>query len=317
MKEFRITAGTAGQTSLKYITKLLPLAPLNLLHKSIRKKNITLNNKKCSGKEILNNNDTIQIWFSDETFSLFSKNIRKKRVPKQKKFDFAKHIIYEDAHIMIVNKPAGILTQGDQSEEFTLNDALLNYCNDKESSTVKPSVCNRLDRNTSGLVLCGKTIRGLQTLNEIIKTRRLIKTYRCIVWGSTKKEETLNGFLLKDTTKNKVTIYDNEIKNSLPIKTKYKRISLIEKNGFPCSLLEVQLITGRAHQIRAHLSYIGHPLLGDKKYGTKESIALSNELKIKHQLLQAFSLTFPLLQGELSYLSKKTFILKNSIEDYI
>lgn len=84
MKEFRITAGTAGQTSLKYITKLLPLAPLNLLHKSIRKKNITLNNKKCSGKEILNNNDTIQIWFSDETFSLFSKNIRKKRVPKQK-----------------------------------------------------------------------------------------------------------------------------------------------------------------------------------------------------------------------------------------
>lgn len=218
---------------------------------------------------------------------------------------------------MIVNKPAGILTQGDQSEEFTLNDALLNYCNDKESSTVKPSVCNRLDRNTSGLVLCGKTIRGLQTLNEIIKNRSLIKTYRCIVWGSTKKEETLNGFLLKDTAKNKVTIYDKETENSLPIKTKYKRIALIEKNGFPCSLLEVRLITGRTHQIRAHLSYIGHPLLGDKKYGTKESIALSNELKIKHQLLQAFSLTFPLLQGELSYLSQKTFILKKSIGDYI
>ena len=112
---------------------------------------------------------------------------------------------------------------------------------------------------------------------------------------------------------NKVTISNNKINNSLPIETRYKRISMIEKSGFPCSLLEVQLVTGRSHQIRAHLSFIGHPILGDKKYGTKESIALSNQLKINHQLLQAFSLTFPVLQGKLSYLSKKTFILKNSI----
>ncbi|MDU2619671.1 MAG: RluA family pseudouridine synthase [Dialister sp.] len=313
MKEFKITDAETGQTLLKYLSKILPLAPISLLHKSLRKKNITINHKKCSGKEILGDSDIVQIWFSDETFSLFSKRT-KKYSPKKRNFNFAKkHIIYEDEHIIIVNKPAGILTQGDESGEFTLNDALLEYCNFENDSTAKPSVCNRLDRNTGGLILCGKTISGLQTLNEIIKNRSLLKKYHCIVFGKTKKEETLKSFLTKSNENNKVTISNNKTNNSLPIETRYKRISMIEKRGFPCSLLEVQLVTGRSHQIRAHLSFIGHPILGDKKYGTKESIALSNQLKINHQLLQAFSLTFPVLQGKLSYLSKKTFILKNSI----
>lgn len=312
MKEFKITDAETGQTLLKYLSKILPLAPISLLHKSLRKKNITINQKKCSGKEILGDSDIVQIWFSDETFSLFLKKT-KKYPPEKRNFNFAKHIIYEDEHIIIVNKPAGILTQGDESGEFTLNDALLEYCNFENDSTANPSVCNRLDRNTDGLILCGKTISGLQTLNEIIKNRSLLKKYHCIVFGKTKKEETLKSFLTKSNENNKVTISNNKTNNSLPIETRYKRISMIEKSGFPCSLLEVQLVTGRSHQIRAHLSFIGHPILGDKKYGTKESIALSNQLKINHQLLQAFSLTFPVLQGKLSYLSKKTFILKNSI----
>ncbi len=312
MKEFKITDAETGQTLLKYLSKILPLAPISLLHKNLRKKNITINHKKCSGKEILGDNDIVQIWFSDETFSLFSKRT-KKYFQKKRNFNFAKHIIYEDEHIIIVNKPPGILTQGDDSGEFTLNEALLEYCNFKNNSTAKPSVCNRLDRNTDGLVLCGKTISGLQTLNEIIKNRSLLKKYRCIVFGKTKKEETLKSFLTKSNKNNKVTISNNKTNNSLPIETQYKRISMIKKSGFPCSLLEIQLVTGRSHQIRAHLSFIGHPILGDKKYGTKESIDLSNQLKISHQLLQAFSLTFPVLQGKLSYLSKKTFILKNSI----
>lgn len=312
MKEFKITDAETGQTLLKYLSKILPLAPISLLHKNLRKKNITINHKKCSGKEILGDNDIVQIWFSDETFSLFSKRT-KKYSQKKRNFNFAKHIIYEDEHIIIVNKPPGILTQGDDSGEFTLNEALLEYCNFKNNSTAKPSICNRLDRNTDGLVLCGKTISGLQTLNEIIKNRSLLKKYRCIVFGKTKKEETLKSFLTKSNKNNKVTISNNKTNNSLPIETQYKRISMIKKSGFPCSLLEIQLVTGRSHQIRAHLSFIGHPILGDKKYGTKESIDLSNQLKISHQLLQAFSLTFPVLQGKLSYLSKKTFILKNSI----
>ena len=316
MKEFKITDAEAGQTLLKYLSKILPLAPISLLHKSLRKKNITINHKKCSGKEILGDSDIVQIWFSDETFSLFSKRT-KKYSPKKRNFNFAKHIIYEDEHIIIVNKPPGILTQGDDSGEFTLNEALLEYCNFKNNSTAKPSVCNRLDRNTDGLVLCGKTISGLQTLNEIIKNRSLLKKYRCIVFGKTKKEETLKSFLTKSNENNKVTISNNKTNNSLPIETRYKRISMIEKSGFPCSLLEVQLVTGRSHQIRAHLSFIGHPILGDKKYGTKESIALSNQLKMDYQLLQAFSLTFPVLQGKLSYLSKKTFSLKKSVFNHL
>lgn len=309
MKEFKITDAETGQTLLKYLSKILPLASISLLHKSLRKKNITINHKKCSGKEILGDNDMVQIWFSDETFSLFSKRTKKYSL-KKRNFNFAKYIIYEDEHIIIVNKPAGILTQGDESGEFTLNDALLKYCNFENDSTAKPSVCNRLDRNTGGLVLCGKTISGLQTLNQIIKNRSLLKKYRCIVFGKTKKEETLKSFLTKSNESNKVTISNNKTNNSLPIETKYKRISVIEKNGLLCSLLEVQLVTGRSHQIRAHLSFIGHPILGDKKYGTKESIALSNQLKMDYQLLQAFSLTFPVLQGKLSYLSKKKFSLK-------
>ena len=316
MKEFKITDAETGQTLLKYLSKILPLAPISLLHKSLRKKNITINHKKCSGKEILGDNDIVQIWFSDETFSLFSKRTKKYSL-KKRNFNFAKYIIYEDEHIIIVNKPAGILTQGDESGEFTLNDALLKYCNFENDSTAKPSVCNRLDRNTGGLVLCGKTISGLQTLNQIIKNRSLLKKYRCIVFGKTKKEETLKSFLTKSNESNKVTISNNKTNNSLPIETKYKRISVIEKNGLLCSLLEVQLVTGRSHQIRAHLSFIGHPILGDKKYGTKESIALSNQLKMDYQLLQAFSLTFPVLQGKLSYLSKKTFSLKKSVFNHL
>lgn len=316
MKEFKITDAETGQTLLKFLSKILPHASISLLHKSLRKKNITINHKKCSGKEILGDNDIVQIWFSDETFSLFSKRTKKYSL-KKRNFNFAKYIIYEDEHIIIVNKPPGILTQGDESGEFTLNDALLEYCNFENNSTAKPSVCNRLDRNTSGLILCGKTISGLQTLNEIIKNRSLQKRYRCIVFGKTKKEETLKSFLTKSNENNKVTISNKKTNNSLPIETKYKRISVIEKNGLPCSLLEVQLVTGRSHQIRAHLSFIGHPILGDKKYGTRESIALSNQLKIDHQLLQAFSLTFPSLQGNLSYLSKKTFILKKTAFNHL
>ena len=316
MKEFKITDAETGQTLLKYLSKILPLASISLLHKSLRKKNITINHKKCSGKEILGDSDIVQIWFSDETFSLFSKRTKKYSL-KKRNFNFAKYIIYEDEHIIIVNKPAGILTQGDESGEFTLNDALLKYCNFENDSTAKPSVCNRLDRNTGGLVLCGKTISGLQTLNQIIKNRSLLKKYRCIVFGKTKKEETLKSFLTKSNESNKVTISNNKTNNSLPIETKYKRISVIEKNGLLCSLLEVQLVTGRSHQIRAHLSFIGHPILGDKKYGTKESIALSNQLKMDYQLLQAFSLTFPVLQGKLSYLSKKTFSLKKSVFNHL
>ena len=188
MKEFTITKAEEGQTLFKYLCKLLPQAPASLFHKSFRKKNITWNDKKCMGKEILREKDNIKIWFSDETFHTFSE--KKKADPSQKKsaFSFSRRIIYEDEHILIVDKPAGILTQSDNSNESSLNDALLDYCHYNNHSTAKPSVCNRLDRNTSGIVLCGKTVKGLQMLNEIIKNRTLRKDYRCI-WHSLQHRE--------------------------------------------------------------------------------------------------------------------------------
>ena len=308
MKEFTITKAEEGQTLFKYLCKLLPQAPASLFHKSFRKKNITWNDEKCTGKEILREKDNIKIWFSDETFHTFSE--KKNADPSQKKsaFPFSRRIIYEDAHILIVDKPAGILTQSDNSNELSLNDALLDYCHYNNHSTAKPSVCNRLDRNTSGIVLCGKTVKGLQMLNEIIKNRTLHKYYRCIVLGETKEQDTLKGFLIKNESANQVTIITEQKDNAVPIETRYKRISTMEKAGNICSLLEVRLITGRPHQIRAHLTSIGHPILGDRKYRNKKSIEISKALHIPHQLLCACSITFPKIKGTFDYLSGKNFI---------
>ena len=314
MKEFTITKAEEGQTLFKYLCKLLPQAPTSLFHKSFRKKNITWNDKKCMGKEILREKDNIKIWFSDETFHTFSE--KKKADPSQKKsaFSFSRRIIYEDEHILMVDKPAGILTQSDNSNELSLNDALLDYCHYNNHSTAKPSVCNRLDRNTSGIVLCGKTVKGLQMLNEIIKNRTLHKYYRCIVLGETKEQDTLKGFLIKNESANQVTIITEQKDNAVPIETRYKRISTIEKAGAICSLLEVRLITGRPHQIRAHLSSIGHPILGDRKYGNKKSFEISKALNIPYQILCAYSVTFPQMEGPFGYLSEKEFIVHQIYE---
>ena len=307
MKEFTITKAEEGQTLFKYLCKLLPQAPASLFHKSFRKKNITWNDKKCMGKEILREKDNIKIWFSDETFHTFSEKKNADRSQKKSAFSFSRRIIYEDEHILIVDKPAGILTQSDSSNELSLNDALLDYCHYNNHSTAKPSVCNRLDRNTSGIVLCGKTVKGLQMLNEIIKNRTLRKDYRCIVLGKTKEQDTLKGFLIKNKAANRVTVITEPKENTVPIETRYKRISTMEKAGNICSLLEVRLITGRPHQIRAHLASIGHPILGDRKYGNKKSLEISTALNIPHQLLSACSVTFPEIKGTFDYLSGKRF----------
>ena len=314
MKEFTITKAEEGQTLFKYLCKLLPQAPTSLFHKSFRKKNITWNDKKCMGKEILREKDNIKIWFFDETFHTFSE--KKKADPSQKKsaFSFSRRIIYEDEHILIVDKLAGILTQSDSSNELSLNDALLDYCHYNNHSTAKPSVCNRLDRNTSGIVLCGKTVKGLQMLNEIIKNRTLRKDYRCIVLGKTKEQDTLKGFLIKNKAANRVTVITEPKENTVPIETRYKRISTMEKAGNICSLLEVRLITGRPHQIRSHLASIGHPILGDRKYGNKKSLEISKDLHIPHQLLCACSITFPKMDGTFDYLSKRKFTISAKIE---
>lgn len=310
MKEFEITTIEASQNLLRYLCKLLPNAPVSIFYKGFRKKNITLNDKRCSGKEILHAGDMVRIWFSDNTFQKFKSSEDKASSNKRKipDFNFADHIIYEDAHIIIVDKPSGILSQSNQSDVLSLNDELVSYCQELVSDTFRPSICNRLDRNTSGIVLCGKTIQGLQTLNSILKDRSLHKNYRCVVLGKTEEKVTLKAFLVKNERTNEVHISKDDQVYSVPIETRYTRLSVLAKESTLLSLLDVLLVTGRSHQIRAHLSFTGHPILGDKKYGNKKSLDLSKTLHIHHQLLHAYSVTFPLdLDGELSYLSGKTF----------
>ena len=307
MKEFIINENEAGQRFDKYLAKLLRNAPKSFFYKMLRKKNITLNGRKATGNEKLNTGDQIRLFLSDETFSKFSQQEQTARAVTDL------DIIYEDTDILLINKPAGMLSQPDDTKEPSMVEYLIGYLlqngslTEENLRTFHPSVCNRLDRNTSGIVLCGKTVKGLQMLNEIIKNRTLHKYYRCIVLGETKEQDTLKGFLIKNESANQVTIITEQKDNAVPIETRYKRISTMEKAGNICSLLEVRLITGRPHQIRAHLTSIGHPILGDRKYRNKKSIEISKALHIPHQLLCACSITFPKIKGTFDYLSGKRF----------
>lgn len=313
MKAFNVTKSDEGQTLIKYVSKLLSQAPMSVIHKALRKKNIDLNKKKASGKEIVKAGDIVQIWFSDETFDKFLSTAEKHSskndshvVSKKELNEFKKNILYEDDNVLFINKWAGILTQQDDSDGASLNDVLLEYLSDMAKlRTVKPSICNRLDRNTSGIVVCGKTTKGLQQMNEIIKDRSIHKYYRCLVYGKLQGEADLKAFLKKDSKSNTVKILDHEEDNAYPIETIYKSLACFEIQGIPVSYLEVLLVTGRPHQIRAHLSSIGHPILGDTKYGNRDSIGVSDKLKVKRQLLHAFSLTLPRFKGEFASLSEK------------
>ena len=198
MKEFRVRESEAGQSVWKYITKLMPGASASLLRKSLRKKNITLNDRKLEGKEKIQAGDSIKIWFSDETIDKFMG--KEEKVPERKADgdELSGRIVYEDHDVLLVNKPAGLLTQGDASGEKSLNDEILAYLKDEVTPVFKPSVCNRLDRNTSGLVIAGKNIHALQAMNEIIRKRDVRKIYTALVYGEMKGKGKLEGYLKKD-----------------------------------------------------------------------------------------------------------------------
>ncbi len=315
MKAFNVSKADEGQTLVKYVAKLMKLAPMSVIRKAIRKKNIDLNKKRATGNEMLKAGDVVQIWFSDETFQKFETPAEKYKdskrtesVSKSSLNAFKKNIIFEDDNVLLVNKPAGILTQADETGKASLNDELLAYFAENENlklRTVKPSVCNRLDRNTSGIVICGKTIKGLQQMNDIIKDRSVHKYYRCLCSGTLKGEGELKGWLLKDKKKNEVVIKEKETDGALPVITKYRVLDTFIVEGCEITYVEVLLVTGRSHQIRAHFASIGHPLLGDLKYGNAESLNITNKLKIKRQLLHAYCLEFPKLKGDFQSISEK------------
>lgn len=305
MRQITVTQRDAGQRLDKYLAKYLNKAPSGFVYKMLRKKNITLNGKKAAGNERLKPEDEIRMFFSEETFASFSQ-VTAVRVKQNLK------VIYEDENILLVNKPWGILSQKASSSDVSLNEEIQSYLlekgeiNEESLRSFRPSVCNRLDRNTSGIVAAAKTIPAAQYLSEVFRDRSVHKYYHCLTAGTLEKPERIRGYLTKDGKTNQVRIAREPLGNeSAAIETAYRPLG--SREGV--TLLEVCLITGRSHQIRAHLASIGHPIIGDFKYG-KESInrAYKTEFGLTCQLLHSCRLEMPKSQGAFSYLGGRIFL---------
>ncbi len=304
MQEIIVSSNEAGQRLDKMLAKYLNEAPKSFLYKMLRKKNIVLNGKKASGNEKLVIGDSVKLFLADETIGKFSSS-------NVIRTNAALDIIYEDENILLVNKPVGMLSQKAAADDESLVEHIISYMLDTNQLTeeelrkFRPSVCNRLDRNTSGLVAAGKSLAGLQEMGELFKNRSLKKYYRCLVAGQVNGRQSVSGYLVKDEHTNKVTVLKTEKEGSLPIETEYEPLWT---NG-AYTLLEVHLITGRTHQIRAHLASIGSPILGDYKYGNKKiNDQLKKQYGLNSQLLHAYRLEMPVCTGAISNLSGKMFI---------
>lgn len=313
MKLVTVKENEAGQRLDKFLAKYMDKAPKSFFYKMLRKKNITLNQKKAEGCERLKIGDEIRLFLSDETIDSFSSHQQYTKASRKASYPKLE-IIYEDAHILLLNKPAGLLSQKSMPEDVSLVECLISYLlesnqiGEEELKSFRPGICSRLDRNTSGLVAAGKSLAGLQAMNELIRTHQVHKLYRCITMGVIEKSQKIEGWLRKNEKTNQVTIYQKEKKGSLFICTEYLPLKYLSINGRTYTELEVNLITGRSHQIRAHLSSIGHPLIGDPKYGNPQTNNFfSQQFGLKHQLLHAFCLEFPKLDGILTPLSNKRF----------
>lgn len=311
MRMLTVSKNEAGQRLDKLLSKYLNLAGKGFLYKMMRKKNITLNGKKCDGTEKLSEGDEIRLFLAEETIEKFSE------VKVQKVKKTALDIVYEDEHLILINKPSGMLSQKAKESDESLVEYLIDYLLDSGSVTkaqlqsFRPSVCNRLDRNTSGIVIAGKSLPGLQILSEAIKDRTIGKYYLCVVKGMLRDSMEIRGWLRKDEKTNQVTIYPEAVKDSippadaLPIRTSYRPL----KTNGSYTLLEVKLITGRSHQIRAHLASIGHPIAGDYKYGDpRVNEDVKKKFGVHSQLLHAWRLVMPThLKEPLSGLSGREF----------
>lgn len=308
MKSFQINNNEAGQRFDKYLKKLLSQAPGSFVYKMLRKKNITLNGKKADGSEKLNIGDEVKLFFSDETFEKFtalenSTTTGNSGSITEKYPCIPLDIVYEDDDILVINKPVGMLSQKSTPSDISANEYIIgyllknNFITKEELVTFHPSICNRLDRNTSGLLIAGKSLNGLQNMAKQLNDRSMEKYYRCLVKGKITGEQLIEGWLKKDEKSNSVKIYKEEVSDSKYIKTGYKAV---EKFSFSdnniketYTLLEVHLITGRSHQIRAHLASIGHPIVGDSKYGDRKvNTKFAKEVRIHSQLLHAYRMKF-------------------------
>ena len=316
MIEQIIRENQEGQRLDKYLHKILPEAPGSFLYKMLRKKNITLNGKKATGSEMLTLSDKVQFFLAVETYEKFRTKQTQNTNAYEKAYQSMNQveILYENQDILIANKPSGILSQKAEPKDESINEWFLGYLlhtgqiNEEILESFVPSVCNRLDRNTSGIILFGKTLKGTQLLSQLLKERELEKFYLAFVPGKVQGNVKLQGFLKKDEISNKVNILtkvnEQEKENYDKIETYYKPVSYHSTKIGLLTLLEIELITGKTHQIRAHLASISHPIIGDYKYGIR---AINDEAKkfyqIESQCLHAYRIVFPQLEEPFQELS--------------
>lgn len=305
MKEIKITGENCNQRIDKFVRKFLNEAPLSFIYRLFRKKDIKINGHWVKENYILQNNDVLRIYVTDEQLSEFNKP----RKIEDIKATF--QIVYEDKNILIVNKPKGLLIHGDESEKrITLSNMVLSYLYKKgeyipDGEGFVPSPCHRLDRNTSGLVIYAKNVESSQILMDLFKTHENIKkSYLALLKGKTDEKGTIEAPLIKDSDTGfvKVGSVDRGAKRAI---TKYKLLTCNDSY----SLAEADLITGRTHQLRVHFSYIGHPIVGDQKYGDFSLNKIFDEkFNYHYQFLHAYKVQFIDVSGILSYLSNKTYV---------
>lgn len=339
MVEHTITAAERGQRLDKYIRRTLPNAGSSFIYKMLRKKNITRNHGKADGSEILDEGDVIAFYFSDETYAKFAGTGDAAVVTNQdgspgtsatvqpaagrenyvtayrtlsRKYPDIK-VLYEQSELLFVEKPAGVLSQKSKDSDISLNEWFLGYLLTQGLLPTDgpwpytPSVCNRLDRNTGGIVICAKTLLGSRVASRILRDRSVKKYYHLVVVGALRGSGTIRCWTLKDPRTNTVKVYDHETPGASTTLTEYTALRYSKANDL--SLIEAELVTGKTHQLRVHLAHLGHPILGDPKYGDRRRNHAAASKGVRSQLLWSTRLELPEFEeAELADLSNKVIV---------
>ena len=302
MKEFFIDKNADGSTLEKYVKKQLPNAPLSFIYKVFRQRDVRINGVRKDRKEIIHEGDKVAIYISDQFFDEFT---GKRELDK--KDEISSLIIYEDDNLLLINKPRGMLVQKAEANDVSLNEMVLSYLYlkgeyDPNDNSSTPGPAHRLDRNTAGIVIFGKNSAVLRELNELLQRKSAVeKHYITLVKGKIDRDGEVDAPIYKLTNKSQAFV---DFEKGKEAKTLYHVLS--SNNDY--SLLDINLLTGRTHQIRVHMAYIEHPIIGDNKYGDFSlNKKIEQEYRFTNQFLESYKLAFKKVDGPLSYLSNKTF----------